>query len=126
MNIKKQINITMTEAEATDFALVELNYQATLTRPITVVDVEATEDTPATTHFDVEEYANPVSIQETIDQAIESTLDKAVDGLLAPYKARKATEALAEVTVTYEGAKEVARLALETRQSEVVTIVDVN
>ena len=125
MNIQKQINISMTEAEAMDFALVELSYQATLTRTIEV-EIEATEDTPATTHFEQEEYPNPVSINETIKLVIESVLDKAVDGLLAPYKARKATEALAEVTAQYEGAKEAARLALEQRQSEVVTIVDVD
>jgi len=126
MDITKQVSISMTESEAMDFALVELSYQATLTRQITVTDVEATEDTPATTHFEQEEYPNPVSINETIKLVIESVLDKAVDGLLAPYKARKATEALAEVTAQYEGAKEAARLALEQRQSEVVTIVDID
>jgi len=126
MDITKQVRVTMTEAEAIDFALNELRYQATLSRTIEVVDVEATENTPATTHFEQEEYPNPVSIDETIKLVIESTLDKAVDSLLAPYKARKATEALAELTAQYEGAKEVARLALETRQSEVVTIVDID
>ena len=123
MNIKKQIDITMTEAEASDFALNELGYQATLTRQITVVDDATT--TPETTHFEQEEYPNPVSVSETVKLAIDSVLDKAVDGILASYKARKVTEELVEATSQYEGAKEVARLALEQRQSEVVTIVDI-
>ena len=122
MNITRKIKISLTEEEAQDFALNELDYQATLTRQITVVDDATT--TPETTHFEIEEYPNPVSIEETIANSVDKTLGEAITGIFSPYKTRKQEEAVIEVKANLDNANKQALQAIEARQAEVISITN--
>ena len=122
MTITRTITVALTAEEAEDFAINELGYRALLERTITVVDVEATEEAPATTHFEQEEYDNPVSVDQAVTAAVDAVLSGAVNTMLAAYKLRKQNEAVAEVQTMLEGAKANAVAALTARQNEVVKI----
>jgi len=122
MTITRTITVTLTAEEAQDFATNELGYKALLERTITVVDVEATEEAPATTHFEQEEYENPVSVDQAVTAAVDAVLSGTVNTMLAAYKERKQIEAVAEVQIALEGARTKAIEALTARQNEVVKI----
>ena len=122
MTITRTITVTLTAEEAQDFATNELGYRPLLQRTITVVDVEATDEALATTHFEQEQYDNPVSVAQTVTAAVDAVLSGAVNTMLADYKERKQIEAVAEVQIALEGARAKAIEALTARQNEVVKI----
>jgi len=109
MKITKTITIDLTDEEVLDFAINDLMYSPLLKR--------VNEDTG-----EIEEYKNPVSVEDLVNQAVNKTLENAIRNSLGGYMQRKKEQALADAKASYDAATVQATTSLLARQAEAIQI----
>jgi hypothetical protein len=100
ITFKQQITVP---EELVQGLAIELGWTPTLTRQVEVIDDDTT--TPPTTHFETEEYENPQSAEDFVDEKAKEHTTQ----FFLPFGEKLVAQAIAEAEAQVEQAKEQAR-----------------
>ncbi len=109
---------TFTDVEALDFTTHELNWAPQITQQKIIIDIPATETSPAFTHTEDEFIDNPISMEKCITDAFKTHIFSFFDA----YQTRKEAEAVSEIQATLEATKQQAKQQIEAQKANIISV----